>query len=132
VNPVARENLIHELEHLVQHKPPMGTLYITVSRTICMLIAALEDDKISLAYPHTGKFDFVRRYRFASFCKARGFPMRNEIWWNVRVSRAVMSADATDAAQNIAECFSSVYRMSGPYGLRLHHMSWRSSADRQS
>jgi hypothetical protein len=31
-------------------------------------------------------------------------------------------------AQNIADCFSHVYRMSGPYGLRLQGMGWQSSA----
>jgi len=97
-----------------------------------MLVATLNDDKISLAYPHIGRFDLRRRYRFASFCRRRGFPMRTELWANVRVSRASIGADAIEAAQGIAECFSSVYRVSGPYGLRLQGMGWQSSADRQS
>ena len=110
----------------------MGTLYITVARTSHMLVATIENDKICLAYPHTGRFDFRRRYRFASFCKARGFPMQREVWGNVRVSRAVIGTEATDAAQNVVECFFSVYRVSGSYGLRLQGMGWQSSADRQS
>jgi hypothetical protein len=132
MNPVARDSLIRELEHLVRHGPAGGTLFITVRETSYMLVATLSDDKINLSYPHSGRFDFVRRYRFASFCKMRGFPIRTDLWGNVRVSRASISADAVEAAQGIAECFSSVYRVSGPYGLRLQGMGWQSSADRES
>ena len=106
----------------------MGTLYITASGTDRMLVATVENDQISLAYPHAGRFDFVRCYRFASYCKARQFQMRKELWFDIRVSRALVGADPADVAQNIADCFSHVYRMSGPYGLRLQGMGWQSSA----
>jgi hypothetical protein len=127
VNPIARENLIRELEHLLNNKPPMGTLFMMVARTPHMLVATLDGDKISLAYPHSGRLDLVRRYRFASFCRGHGFPVRRELWNPVRVSRAVIGTDAAEAAHVINECFSSVYRLSGPYGLQLQGMGWVSA-----
>jgi hypothetical protein len=131
MNPVARENLIRKLEHLVRHEPAGGTLFMTVARTTHMLVATLEDGEISLAYPHTGRFDFLRRYRFGSFCKARGFAMRRDLWGNVRVTRALIGADTTDAAQKIAECFIDIYRLSGPFGLHLQGMGWQTLGDRR-
>src|SRR5258705_7416369 len=130
MNPIARENLIRELEHLVRHKPAGGTLFMTVAQTPHMLVAALEQGEISLAYPHTGRFDFLRRYRFASFCKARGFATRRDTWGNVHVTRALIGVDTTDAARNIAECFTGVYRLSGAYGLQLQGMGWQSPGAR--
>jgi hypothetical protein len=132
MNPVARENLVRELEHLVRQKPPMGTLFMKVARTTHMLIATLEQDEISLAYPHTGRFDFLRRYRFVSFCKARGLATRRATWGNVRVTCALIGADAAAAARNIAECFTDVYRLPSPYGLQFQCMGWVSSVDRQN
>jgi len=106
----------------------MGTLIMTAAQTTHMLVAIIQDDQISVAYPHTGRFDFIRGHRFASFCKEQGFPVRREVWSNVRVSRALMGAKPTHVAQNIENCFSRVYRMSGPFGLRLQGMGWHSFA----
>jgi hypothetical protein len=51
MNNDAREKLILELEHLLQHKPAMGTLFMTVREMPYMLVVTLEDGVISLGYP---------------------------------------------------------------------------------
>ena len=58
--------------------------------------------------------------------------MRRDLWGNVRVTRALLGADTMDAAQNIAECFTGVYRVSGAFGLRLQGMGWQTSGDRRN
>ncbi|UGY23057.1 hypothetical protein HU675_0034625 [Bradyrhizobium septentrionale] len=109
MNPIVRENLVRELEHLVQHRPPGGTLFMMVRETPDMLVATLQEGVISLAYPHTGVFDFFRSNRFAAFCRRRGFVVQKEQWHNVRVSYALIGTVAAHAAQTIDECFSSVF-----------------------
>lgn len=127
MNPIAREELIVELDRLVRYAPVMGTLYMTVRQTPHMLIVTLQDDVISLAYPHARRFDILGSYRFASFCKTRGFKVQKEWWANVRVSRALIGNVASDAAQTIGECFCSIYPVSGPFGLHLRGMGWQPS-----
>jgi hypothetical protein len=105
----------------------MGTLWITIAQTTDLLVVTLENGAFNLAYPHTGRFDFVRPRRFASFCQRRGTAVTRHWWGDVRVSSAVIGTTAGDAAQTIAECFSNVYRASGPFGLRLQGMGWQSS-----
>jgi hypothetical protein len=122
MNNIARQQLISELEHLVVNKPAMGTLHITIAQTTDMLIVTLEKGAFSLAYPHTGRFDFVRPRRFARFCRERGSAVTKHWWGNVRVSCATIGTTAADAAQTIAECFSNVYDASGPFGLHLQGM----------
>src|SRR5262245_33760761 len=127
MNNIARTKLISELEHLIVNKPAMGTLFITMAQTTDMLVVTLEKGAFSLAYPHTGRFDFVRPRRFASFCRERGRAVTKHWWGGIRVSCAAIGTTAADAAQTIAECFSIVYGASGPFGLRLHGVGWVSS-----
>jgi hypothetical protein len=122
MNNIARQKLISELEHLIMNKPVMGTLYITMAQTTDMLVVTLEKGTFSLAYPHTGRFDFVRSRRFASFCRERGSAVTKHWWGEVPVSCALIGTSAGDAAQTIAECFSNVYGASGPFGLYLQGM----------
>jgi hypothetical protein len=128
MNNIARQNLISELEHLIMNKPVMGTLLITIAQTTDMLVVTLEKEAFSLAYPHTGRFDFVRPRRFACLCRERGSAVTRHWWGDVRVSCAPIGTTAADAAQTIAECFSNVYGASGPFGLRLQGMGWQSSS----
>src|SRR5690242_6959750 len=109
MNNIARQKLVSELEHLITNKPVMGTLLITIAQTTDLLIVTLEKGAFSLAYPHTGRFDFVRPRRFASFCRKRGTAVTRHRWVDVRVSCALIGTTAADAAQTIAECFSNVY-----------------------
>jgi len=127
MNNDARVKLILELEHLLRHKPAMGALFMTVRETPYMLVVTQKDGMVSLGYPHMGWLDVVRAHRFASFCQARGFRVRKELWWKTRMSCALIGAGATDAAQTIAECFSSVYRVSGPFGVNLQGFGWQPS-----
>jgi hypothetical protein len=127
MNDIARQKLISELDHLILNKPAMGTLLITMAQTTDMLVVTLEKGAFSLAYPHTGRFDFVRPRRFARFCRERGKTVTKRRWGDVRVSCAVIGTAAADAAQTIAECFSNVYGASGPFGLGLQGMGWQSS-----
>ena len=127
MNNVARQNLIAELEHLITTKPVLGTLLITKAQTTDMLVVTLEKGSFSLAYPHSGRFDFIRSRRFAYFCRKRGSTVTKHWWGDVRVSSALIGKTAADAAQTIAECFSNVYGASGPFGLRLQGMGWQSS-----
>src|SRR5215467_7657991 len=106
MNNIARQKLISELDHLIMNKPVMGTLYITIAQTTDMLVVTLEKGTFSLAYPHTGRFDFVRSRRFASFCRQRGSAVTKQWWGHRRVSCALIGTTAADAAQTIAECFS--------------------------
>jgi hypothetical protein len=122
MNNIARQKLISELEQLLMNKPVMGTLYITIAQTTDMLVVTLEKGAFSLAYPHAGRFDFVRPRRFACFCRKRGSAVTKHWWGDVCVSCALIGTTATDAAQTIAECFSNVYGASGPFGLRLQGM----------
>ncbi len=128
MNNIARQKLVSELEHLVLNKPVMGTLLITIAQTNDILVVTLEQEAFSLAYPHAGRFDFVRSRRFARFCRKQGRAVTRRWWGDVRVSCAVIETTAVDAAQTIAECFSNVYGASGTYGLRLQGMGWRSSS----
>jgi len=128
MNNIARQKLISELEHLITNKPAMGMLLITIAQTTDLLVVTLEKGAFSLAYPHTGRIDFVRSRRFAYFCRERGSAVTKHWWGDVRVSCAVIGATAADAAQTIAECFSNVYGASGPFGLRLQGMGWQSSS----
>jgi hypothetical protein len=127
MNKLARQKLISELEHLIMNKPVMGTLYITMVQTCDMLIVTLEKGVFSLAYPHTGRFDFVRPRRFGRFCRERGSAVTKHWWGDVRVSCTLIGTSAGDAAQTIAECFSNVYGASGPFGLCLQGMGWQCS-----
>jgi len=127
MNNIARQKLISELEHLITNKPVHGALYITMAQTTNMLVVTLEKGAYSLAYPHKGRFDFVRPRRFARFCRERGSAVTKHWWGGVRVSCALIGTTAADAAQTIAECFSNVYGASGPFGLCLQGMGWRSS-----
>jgi hypothetical protein len=126
MNNIARQQLITNLEHLIANKPAGGTLLITRKQTIDMLVVTLEKDNLSLAFPHAGRFDFVRSRRFKSFCRKRGSVVTKRRWRNVRVSCALIGVSATDAAQIIGECFSHVYGASGPFGLSLQGMGWQS------
>ena len=128
MNNIAQQKLISELEHLILNQPVMGTLLITIVQTTDMLVVTLEKGAFSLAYPHTGRFDFVRSRRFARFSRERGRAVTKRWWGDVRVSCAVIGTSATDAAQTIAECFSNVYGASGPFGLNLQGMGWQSSS----
>jgi len=128
MNNIARQKLISELEHLLLNKPVMGTLLITIAQTTDMLVVTLEKGAFSLAYPHTGRFDFVRSRRFAIFCQKRGTAVTKRRWGNVHVSCAVIGTTAADAAHTISECLSKVYGASGPFGLRLQGMGWQSSS----
>jgi hypothetical protein len=127
MNNDAREKLILELEHLLLNKPAMGTLFVTVREMPYMFVITLQDGLISLGYPHTGWIDVVRAHRFAAFCRARGFPVRKERWWKTRMSCAPIGSTAIDAAQTLVECFSSVYRVSGPFGLKFQGFGWQPS-----
>jgi hypothetical protein len=69
----AREKLILELERLLQHKPPMGTLFITVREMPYMLIVTLEDGVIRLCYPHTGWLNSSGRIDSRPSAKHEGF-----------------------------------------------------------
>jgi hypothetical protein len=128
MNNITRQKLTSELEHLIMHKPVMGTLLITMAQTSDMLVVTLEKRAFNLAYPHTGRFDLVRPRRFARFCRERGTPVTKRWWGNVRVSCTLIGDTAADAAQAVAECFSNVYGASGPFGLRLQGMGWQSSS----
>ena len=128
MNNAARQKLVSELEHLIVNKPVMGTLLITIAQTTDMLVVTLEKGIFSLAYPHFGRFDFVRPRRFASFCRQRGRTMTKHWWGDVRVSCALIGTTAADAAQTIAECFSKVYGASDPFELHLQGMGWQSSS----
>src|ERR1700728_1759904 len=101
MNPISRDNLVLKLEHLIRERPVMGTLFMTVRQTPYMLVATLQLGTINLGYPHAGRFDVVRAYRFGRFCKARGFTVRRERWHTTRVSRAAIGTIATDAADTI-------------------------------
>lgn len=127
MNNIARQELISELERLAVNKPVMGTLFITIAQSTDMLIVTLEKDAFRLAYPHTGRFDFVRPRRFASFCRERESPVTRLWWGDVRVSCTLIGTTANASAQAIAECFSNVYGASGPFGLHLQGMGWQSS-----
>jgi hypothetical protein len=129
MNNLTVQGLISELEHLIVNKPVMGTLFITTAQTTGMLIVTLEKGAFSLAYPHTGRFDFVRSRRFARFCRERGRAVTRYWWGNVRVSCALIGTTAADAAQTIAECFSTVYGASWPFELRLQGMGWQTSSN---
>src|SRR5450756_569835 len=124
MNNNAREKLIFELEHLLLHKPAMGTLFVMVRETPHMLVITLEDGFLSLGYPRTGWLEGLRVRRFAAFCRARGFPVRKKLWWKTRMSCAPIGSTAMDAAQTVAECFTTVYRESGPFGLKLQGFGW--------
>src|SRR5262249_31153998 len=129
MNNLARQNLISELEHLITNKPAVGTLYVMIAQTTDMLVVTLEKGAFSLAYPHTGRFDFVRPRRFARFCRERGNAVTKQWWGHVRVSSALIGTTPADAAQIIAECFMDVFDASGPFGLRLQGMGlmgWKS------
>ena len=127
MNSVAREKLILELEHLVRHKPAMGTLFLMARETNHMLVVTLRNGVLDLGYPHTGWLDFVGAHRFLSFCRKRGFLVRKEWWSKTRMSCASIGLVAEDATQTIAECFSSVYSVSGPFGLNIRAMGWQST-----
>ena len=43
------------------------------------------------------------------------------------MSCALIGSVATDAAQTIAECFSSVCHVSGPFGVNLQGFGWQPS-----
>ena len=128
MNDIARQHLIAELEHLITNKPTMGTLFISIAQTTEMLVVKLEKGAFSLAYPHTGRLDFVRSRRFVRFCRKRGSGVTRHWWGDVRVSCAVIGTTAAEAAQTIAECFANVYGASGASGLRLQGMGWQSSS----
>jgi len=128
MNNIARQKLISELEHLTMNKPVMGTLLIAMAETTDMLVVTLEKGAFSLAYPHTGRLDFVRSHRFACFCRERGRAVTKHWWGDIHVSCAEIGTTAADAAQTIAECFSIVYGASRPFGLRLQGMGWQSSS----
>jgi hypothetical protein len=106
----------------------MGTLLITIVQTTDMLVVTLEKGAFTLAYPHTGRFDFVRSRRFAYFCRGRGIAVTKHWWGDVRVGCTVIGTSPADAAQTIAECLSNVYGASGPFGLWLQGMGWQSSS----
>lgn len=127
MNSIAREKLVAELEHLLRHKPAMGTLFLVTRETNHMLIVTQENGVISLAYPYAGRLDIFRARRFTSFCKTRGLSVRTALWWKTKVSSALIGPVATDAAQTIAECFAQVYRVSGPFGLNMQGMGWQAS-----
>jgi hypothetical protein len=100
---------------------------MTVRETPYILVVTLKDGAFSLDYPHTGWLDVIRAHRFASFCRRRGFPVRKEMWGKGCTSCALIGSAATDAAQTIGECFSTVYRVSGPFGVNLQGFGWRPS-----
>jgi hypothetical protein len=127
MNSVALEKLVLELEHLLRQQPAMGTLFITVRETNHMLVVILRNGVLDLGYPHKGRRDFFGSHRFSSFCKKRGFLLRKESWATTRMSCAPIGSIAQDAAQTIGDCFSSVYGVSGPFGLNLQGMGWCSS-----
>jgi hypothetical protein len=128
MNNIARQELVSQLEHLIANKPAGGTLFITMARTTDMLVVTLDNGAFNLAYPHTGRFDFVRPHRFARFCRARRSVVTRRWWGNVRVSCTLIGTITDDAAQAIAECFANVYGASGPFGLHLQGMGWKSSS----
>jgi hypothetical protein len=119
VNRDGFERLIRELDHLLHNRPVMGTLLMSVQRTPHILVASQQDGVIRLSYAHTGWLDFLRVRRFKSFCRARGFPLRTQVWWKSRVTSAAIGSVAPDAAQAIDECFANVYGLAGPFGIDL-------------
>lgn len=127
MNNHAQEKLVLELEHLLRNRPAMGTLFVIVRQTKYMLVVTLKNGVLNLGYPHAGRFDFFRAHRFSSFCKTRGFLMKKERWSKTRVSCALIGSVAEDASRTIGACFSSVYGVSGPFGLDIQGMGWQSS-----
>ena len=101
MNRDAFEKLVRELDHLLHDRPAMGTLSMKVRRTPHMLVATQQDGVIRLSYAHTGWLDVLGVYRFKSFCRARGFSLRTELWWKSRVTSAAIGFVATNAAQPI-------------------------------
>src|SRR5271167_1809474 len=127
MNGIAREKLTLELEHLLRIKPAMGTLFVTVRQTNYLLVVTLHNGTIKLGYPHAGRLDLFRVRRFSSFCRMRGFSVRKELWFKTRTSCALIGLLAEDATRTIADCFSAIYGVSGPFGLNIQGMGWQSS-----
>jgi len=122
MNNLARAELIRELEHMQRHGTPMAMLGITVRKTQYLLIAGRDDGMFSLDYPREGWSDIIRACRFTLFCRKRGFRLRKERWRNVPVVRASIGSVPVDVAQTIAECFLTVFQVSGPFGLSLQRL----------
>jgi hypothetical protein len=112
-----------------QHGGQMLMLVMTVRGTSDGLLAGIKGKVFSLDYPHAGWLDFLRAHGFASFCKSKGFQLRNETWGKERVSRAAIGSVVADAIQTIDECFSAVYDQSGPFGLDLRGIGWQPSPE---
>jgi hypothetical protein len=127
MNDTARADLLRELHHMQHHGGRMLMLVMTVRGTSDGLLVGINGKVFSLDYPHAGWLDFVRVHRFASFCRAKGLPLRKETWGKERVSRAAIGSVAADAVQTIDECFSAVYDQSGQFGLELRGIGWQPS-----
>jgi len=73
MNNDARVKLILELEHLLRHKPAMGTLFMTVRETPYMLVVTQKDGMVSLGYPHMGCSTSSGRIDSPHSAKREGF-----------------------------------------------------------
>jgi hypothetical protein len=129
VNGTAHTDLLRELKHMQQHGGQMLMLVMIVRGTSHGLLAGIKGEVFSLDYPRAGWLDFVRARRFASFCKAKGFPLQNQTWGKERVSRAAIGSVVANAIQTIDECFSAVYNQSGQFDLDLRGFGWQPSPE---
>jgi hypothetical protein len=127
VHPVSRDKPIEQLNHLRSHAGPSSILFVTVDTTSDGLLAgATAAGDFRLDYVQAGWFDFVRLWRYLSFCKSRKLPVLRERWGNETIFRAQIGQDVGNAADYFDACFRSVYGHAGPYAVTFLGVGWQS------